>query len=70
MPRIFETGPGGAQCPSTPRLRVVTRKAAPTPGEIRGWEITVLVGMALLILGVASDGIDLASIAFLGWIHP
>jgi len=70
MPRIFETGAGAAQFPSTPRLRVVTRKAAPTPGEIRGWEIIVLVVLALLLLRVASDGIDLAAIPFAGWIHP
>jgi hypothetical protein len=70
MPRIFETRADGAFLPSRPPARVVPRGSAPLRGAIESWELAVLVVVALVLIVVARDGIDLSGIPFTGWIHP
>jgi len=42
----------------------------PPAAAIKPWEVLVLLLMALVLVGVARDGVDLAAIPFTGWIHP
>jgi hypothetical protein len=70
LPRIFESRAGNVVFPSTLRLRLVRRVPSPRRGTIEGWEILVLVLMALVLVGVGRDGVDLARIPFTGWMHP
>jgi hypothetical protein len=68
--RIFETRADRASFRSTLRLRVVPGARFPPPAAIKPWDILVLLLMALVLVAVARDGIDLSSIPFTGWIHP
>jgi hypothetical protein len=68
--RIFETRAGRAPARSTPRLRVLRGACFPPAAAIKPWEVLVLLLMALVLVGVARDGVDLAAIPFTGWIHP
>jgi hypothetical protein len=68
--RIFETRADRAPSRSTPRLRVFRGARFPPPAAIKPWEVLVLLLMALVLVGVARDGVDLAAIPFTGWIHP
>jgi hypothetical protein len=70
MPRIFETRADGVFLPSRPSVRVVPRGPAPLRGAIEPWELVVLVVLALVLIVVARDGVDLSRIPFTGWIHP
>jgi len=68
--RIFETRAGRAPARSTTRLRVLRGARFPPAAAITPWEVLVLLLMALVLVGVARDGVDLAAIPFTGWIHP
>jgi hypothetical protein len=68
--RIFETRAERAPFRSTLRLRVFRSARFPPPAAIKPWEVLVLLLMALVLVGVARDGVDLAAIPFTGWIHP
>jgi hypothetical protein len=70
MPRIFETRADGVFLPSRPPVRVAEREPALLRGAIEPWELVVLLVLALVLIVVARDGIDLSRIPFTGWIHP
>jgi len=69
MLRIVETRADGVLPPSRPPLRVVQGGRA-LPGAIEPWELAVLAVLALVLIGVTREGIDLSRIPFTGWIHP
>jgi len=70
MLRIVETRADGVLLPSRPPLRAVQRGSAPLRGAIEPWEMAVLVVLALVLIGVTREGIDLSGIPLTGWIHP
>jgi len=70
MLRIVETRAHGVLLPSRPPLPVVHQGPAPVRGAIEPWELAVLAVVALVLILVARDGIDLSGIPFTGWIHP
>jgi hypothetical protein len=70
MLRIVETRAGDVLLPSRPPLRVVQRGPAALRGAIGPWELAVLAVLALVLIGVTREGIELSRIPFTGWIHP
>jgi hypothetical protein len=56
--------------PAVSRIFEVSRPRFPLRAAMEPWEVLVLVLMALILVGVGRDGVDLAAIPFTGWMHP